>query len=187
MLIRTSKKEHSELFNTLEKSYNQQYNAAKEQAAAAIKLTKGKPSPKFTNYLNYNGGKTSLDSFKGKYVYIDVWATWCKPCIGEIPALKSLEKKYHTKNIAFVSISIDSENTAGSWENAFAKWNKMVKSKSLTGTQLYAGEDVEFIKEYVVTGIPRFILIDPKGNIVNSNAPRPSNPDLEDLFKELGI
>jgi thiol-disulfide isomerase/thioredoxin len=187
MLVRTNDKQNSEFFTMLEKSYDKQHAAAKQQEMASIKLAKGKPSPKFKNYINYKGGKTSLDALKGKYVYIDIWATWCNPCIAEIPALKSLEKKYHNKNIRFVSISIDDKSTAGSWDKALAKWKKMVKDKNLTGTQLYAGEDIEFMKEYLVTGIPRFILIDPKGNIVNPNAPRPSNPALENLFKELGI
>jgi thiol-disulfide isomerase/thioredoxin len=187
MLVRTNDAQNSEFFNMLEKSYDQQHAAAKQQTATSINLTKGKPSPKFENYTNYKGGKTSLDALKGKYVYIDVWATWCNPCIAEIPALKILEKKYHTKNIHFVSISIDDKRTAGSWDKASAKWRKMVKDKNLTGIQLYAGEDMSFMKAYMVTGIPRFILIDPKGNIVSQNAPRPSNPALENLFKELGI
>jgi thiol-disulfide isomerase/thioredoxin len=187
MLVRTNDMQNNEFFNMLEKNYDKQHAAAKKQADASLKLSKGNPSPTFNNYVNYKGGKTSLESLKGKYVYIDVWATWCNPCIAEIPALKSLEKKYHNKNIRFVSISIDDKRTAGSWEKAIDKWRKMVKDKNLTGTQLYAGQDIQFMKEYFVTGIPRFILIDPKGNIVNPNAPRPSNPALENLFKELGI
>ena len=187
MLIRKNDKQNSEFFKMLEQSYDQQHAASKQQQEASSKLTKGNPSPKFNNYINYKGGKTSLDDLKGKYLYIDVWATWCNPCIAEIPALKSLEKKYHNKNIRFVSISIDDKRTAGSWDKALAKWKAMVKDKNLTGTQLYAGEDIEFMRDYLVTGIPRFILIDPKGNIVNPNAPRPSNPALENLFKELGI
>src|SRR5690606_24488004 len=71
-------------------------------------LVKGNPSPKF-NYENHKGGTTSLDDLKGKFVYIDVWATWCGPCKAEIPFLKEVEKKYHGKNIEFVSISIDNE------------------------------------------------------------------------------
>lgn len=187
MLIRKNDQQNNEFFNMLEKSYDQQHAAAKQQELAYVKLAKGKPSPKFKNYVNFKGGKTSLDALKGKYVYIDVWATWCNPCLAQIPSLKALEKKYHNKNIHFLSISIDDKNTAGSWEKAYSKWKAMVKDKNLTGIQLYAGEDIDFMKEYLVTGIPRFILIDPKGNIVNPNAPRPSDPALENLFKELGI
>src|SRR5690606_6335643 len=56
-------------------------------------LAKGNTSPKF-DYENHKGGTTSLESLKGKFVYIDVWATWCGPCIREIPSMKEVEKKY---------------------------------------------------------------------------------------------
>ena len=62
----------------------------------------GMPSPIFENYENHKGGTTSLSDFKGKYVYVDVWATWCGPCKREIPSLKKVEAQYHGKNIAFV-------------------------------------------------------------------------------------
>lgn len=187
MLVRINDKQNNGFFEFLEKNYDSQHANAKLAASAKKLLAKGNPSPTFKNYTNYNGTTSSLNSFKGKYVYIDVWATWCKPCLGEIPALKILEKKYHNKNIQFISLSIDDERTAGSWENAKSKWKKMVKLKNLTGVQLYAGKDIQFIKDYQVSSIPRFILIDPKGNIVDANAPRPSDPNLENVFKELGI
>ncbi|OEK08341.1 hypothetical protein A8C32_02495 [Flavivirga aquatica] len=146
----------------------------------AILALKGKASPKFVDYENHAGGLTSLDDLKEKYVYIDLWATWCGPCKAEIPFLKKVEKEYHGKNIEFVSISIDREN-------AYETWRKMVTDKELTGIQLYAKGDKTFTEAYKVTGIPRFILIDPQGNIVSADAPRPSDSELIDLFKELSI
>ena len=145
-------------------------------------LNPGKPSPKFVDYRNHDGGKTSLDDLKGKYVYVDVWATWCGPCIREIPALKEMEAKFHDKNLAFVSVSIDKESD-------FEKWKTMVDEKELEGVQLFADNDwnSQFVKDYQIEGIPRFILIDPHGNIVNSNAPRPSNPELVSLLESLQI
>jgi thiol-disulfide isomerase/thioredoxin len=151
-------------------------------------MAKGTPSPKFENYTDFKGGKKSLDSFKGKYVYMDIWATWCGPCIREIPFLNTLEKEYHNKNIAFVSISTDeSRRSGGSWEAAENKWKKFVKAKQLTGTQLWAGQDYDFQQAYQINSIPRFILIDPQGNIVDANAPRPSDPRLKEIFTSLGI
>jgi thiol-disulfide isomerase/thioredoxin len=131
------------------------------------------PSPSF-DYDNYKGGKTKLEDFKGKYVYIDVWATWCGPCRAEIPFLKKVEEKYHDKNIAFVSISIDKLKD-------LEKWKTMVKDKELGGVQVFADNDwnSQFVKDYKITGIPRFILIDPKGNILKADAERPSSPKLE--------
>jgi len=145
-------------------------------------LTKGRPSPKFVGYENYAGGKTSLDDLKGKYVYVDVWATWCGPCKREIPFLKEVEEKYHGKNIEFVSISIDKASD-------HKKWKTMVNEKELGGIQLFADNDWNsaFVKDYQIQGIPRFLLIDTEGNIVDSNAPRPSSSELIDLFTELSI
>jgi thiol-disulfide isomerase/thioredoxin len=147
-----------------------------------IKLSKGQPSPKFVDYENYKGGTLSLDDLKGKFVYVDVWATWCGPCKGQIPFLKKIEKEYHDKNIVFISMSIDKKDD-------HEKWKKMVKEKSLTGIQLFAPNDwkSDFVTNYGIRGIPRFILIDKEGNIVDSNAPRPSSPDLKKLFDELKI
>ncbi|PHS54728.1 MAG: hypothetical protein COB01_00915 [Lutibacter sp.] len=147
-----------------------------------IAVAKGQPSPKFVGYENYTGGTTSLDDLKGKYVYVDVWATWCGPCKREIPFLKEIEKKYHGKNIEFVSISVDKAKDHG-------KWLDMVKEKELKGIQLFSDKDWEsdFVKGYLIKGIPRFILIDPNGIIVSSNAPRPSDDKLIETFNELGI
>ena len=141
----------------------------------------GKPSPGF-NLENYKGGKTSLKSLRGKYVYIDVWATWCAPCRQQIPALKKIEEQYKGKNIAFISMSIDKKSDK-------AKWRKMIKDDKLGGIQLFSEKDwnSKFVKDYQITGIPRFILIDPKGNIVDANAPRPTDPRLVALFTSLKI
>lgn len=146
----------------------------------ATKLAKGIESPKFVDYENFKGGTTSLDDLKGKYVYIDMWATWCNPCKQEIPFLQKVEKKYHGKNIEFVSISVDSERD-------YETWKKMVADKELTGIQLYSKRDKNFSGAYKVNSIPRFILIDPQGNIVDANAPRPSSPRLIELFNSLKI
>ena len=141
----------------------------------------GKPSPKF-DYENQKGGKTSLESLKGKYVYIDVWATWCGPCLQEVPSLQKVEEQYQGKNIEFVSISVDNIKDR-------EKWSNLVNKKQLGGIQLLADKDLssDFIKQYGILAIPRFILIDPNGNIVNSDAPKPSETKLIDLFNELKI
>ena len=167
----------------IENSTNEKNNTTiTEKYNKLVGLKAGRPSPQFKNYENYKGGTTSLEDLKGKYVYIDVWATWCGPCIAEIPSLKKVEKEFHGKNIEFVSISIDKASD-------HKKWETMVAAKELSGIQLFADNDWNsgFVKDYQINGIPRFILIDPDGNIVNSNAPRPSNPRLVELFTELNI
>ncbi|PNQ72371.1 thioredoxin [Hanstruepera neustonica] len=153
-------------------------------------LPKGADSPTFEDYENFDGSTTSLADLKGKYVYIDVWATWCGPCKAEIPALKEIEKEYHDKNIQFVSMSIDDDRThGGSWDKAREDWKAMVKDKELGGVQIFApnGWQSEFVQNYKINGIPRFILIDPDGKVVTPDAPRPSSPKLKELFTELSI
>jgi thiol-disulfide isomerase/thioredoxin len=150
--------------------------------ASMVNLAEGKDSPVFENYENFKGGKTSLKDLKGKYVYIDVWATWCAPCKAEIPFLKTLEKEYEGKNIQFVSISVDKQN-------AHDAWKKMVKEKEMSGIQLFADNNFEskFIKDYGINSIPRFILIDPNGKIVDADTMRPSNPKIKDFLNKLNL
>lgn len=142
-------------------------------------ITKGNPSPVF-DYENHKGGTTALAALKGKYVYVDVWATWCGPCLREIPYLKEVEEAYIGKNIEFVSISIDTEKD-------YEKWKMMVSEKQLGGIQLMADNNwkSKFVEDYAILGIPRFILIDPQGNIVSADAPRPSDPKLKVMLDEL--
>ena len=153
--------------------------SAKIEQKIITKQLDGKPSPQFS-YTNHKGGETSLADLKGKYVYIDIWATWCAPCRQEIPFLQEAEKMYENKNITFVSISIDEEKTR-------EKWNTMVTEKSLGGIQLIADNawKSDFITAYGIKSIPRFILIDPQGNIVNADAPRPSDPELKNILDKL--
>ena len=150
----------------------QRYNQLKS-------LTAGNASPTF-DYENYKGGTTSLSDLKGKYVYIDVWATWCGPCLREIPSLKEVEKDYAGKNIQVVSISIDEPKD-------YDKWKQMISEKSLGGLQLMADNNwnSKFVKDYAILGIPRFILVDPKGDIVSADAPRPSDPELRKMLNAL--
>jgi thiol-disulfide isomerase/thioredoxin len=151
-------------------------------------MPKGSPSPIFKDYENHDGTKTSLADLKGKNVYIDVWATWCGPCKAEIPALKVLEHDYEEKNIAFVSLSVDDPRAHnGSWEVANQAWRAMIKDKALGGIQLLApkGWESEFIRAFKINSIPRFILLDTEGNILDPSAPRPSDPKLRTLLDKV--
>lgn len=139
------------------------------------KIVSGQPSPVFEGE-NMEGKMVSLADLKGKFVYIDVWATWCGPCRGEIPHLKKLEEKYHGKDIEFVSLSCDQDKEA---------WKKMVTKDELKGVQLHIGNKAAFMDDYMITGIPRFILLDKDGKIISANMSRPSNAETAQKFDEL--
>ena len=166
-----------------------------QSIALKTELPKGSPSPVFENYENIDGTTMSLSDLKGKYVYVVIWATWCGPCKAEIPSLKALEKEYHGKNIEFLSISIDDGRgfKADTPELALAAskegWKKMISEKEMGGIQLFSDKawKSDFIQAYKIRGIPRFLLIDPNGNIVTPDAPRPSSESIKELFAELNI
>ena len=139
------------------------------------KLKAGAPSPSFV-CPDINGRTVALADLKGKFVYIDVWATWCGPCRGELPHLKTLEEKYADKDIHFVSLSCDKDKKA--WEN-------MVKKDAMKGIQLHLGTESTFMDAYLINGIPRFILLDREGKIISSNMTRPSDPKTAEKFNEL--
>lgn len=176
-LIASENKKTEELFTSLEEQ-------RKLQLEINEKLGKGKPSPKFENYKNYEGGTASLEDFEGSYVFIDIWATWCVPCIVEMPFMREIEEEYAGKNIKFIGLSVDTEDHED-------KWRKMIVNKDLaTGaTQLLADKDMqsEFIQNYYINAIPRFILLDPKGNIISYDAPRPSDEKLREVLNSLDI
>ena len=132
------------------------------------------------SFKNAAGKQVRLSDWQGKAVLLNIWATWCGPCIREIPSLKALEADYHDKNIEFVSISIDEMKDHEKWQN-------MVTARELGGIQLFADNNwsSDFVVGYGIKGIPRFIMLGPDGTIVNADAPRPSNPDVRELFDKL--
>tara|TARA_B100000768_G_scaffold132212_1_gene122839 strand:+ start:954 stop:2348 length:1395 start_codon:yes stop_codon:yes gene_type:complete len=148
------------------------FDRMKEKYNRIKNLKKGSPSPSF-NYPDSSGNNISLESLKGKLVYVDVWATWCGPCKLQIPFLKQLEEQYRDKDIAFVSLSIDQLKNISNWKD-------MIVDKELEGIQIIADKAwrSKFVTDYVIEGIPRFILIDKNGNLMDPMAPRPaSNKD----------
>lgn len=167
------------------------FNASelKEKLTTRYKsVNETKPTMASVNFIyeNHQGGTTSLSDLKGKIVYVEVWATWCGPCIAEMPSLKELIAYFKNDNIEFVSISIDSKND-------YEKWKAMVLAKNVGGIQLYADEGLksDFMKGFNVGLLPRSILLDQNGNIITPHAPRPSDSTtkqyLEDVVKRSKI
>ena len=121
------------------------------------------------SFKDINNKEIALSDFKGKYIYIDVWATWCKPCKVEHVFLKELEEHFSDNDeLQIMSISIDRE---------YDKWEKYISSKSIEGTQLYSGSNSDFVKFYDIGALPRFIFIDKAGRIISPDEIRPSNPE----------
>lgn len=139
----------------------------------------GKPAPAFT--LNSNDNKSfSLTDFKGKVVYLDLWASWCGPCRKETPYLTALYKKYKDDSrIAIISIAVADAEQA---------WRKALQEDNPSWLQLW-DKTGEVQGAYAANMIPQFVVINKKGEIVNFNAPEPSTgKKLEDLLlKEMEL
>ena len=105
-----------------------------------------------------------FSQLRGKYVYIDLWASWCVPCCREVPHLQKLEKELENKDVVFLSISIDQKVEA---------WKKKMADLQVHGNQWHDSEGT-LGKALNVKGIPFFLIYDKEGKLYMYNAPRPS-------------
>ncbi len=141
------------------------------------RLSTGQPAFDFTG-KDQQGNTVKLSDFKGKLVYVDVWATWCGPCKYEIPYLDTLETDYHGKDIVFISYSIDED---------YAAWMKFVPENKLQGVQII-GEKAwqsDLCIKYKIMGVPTFMLFDREGKIVSVKMTRPSDKKTREKFDSL--
>ena len=140
-----------------------------QRMQAAIALQAGSPSPLF-NLADTSGKFYQLDAMKGKVVYIDLWASWCGPCKEETPHLKKVYDVFKNNNkIQIISIaSFDAKNRARRYD--------IIKKDGMNWLQLEDTND-SFAKSYHASSIPRFIIIDKLGKIVDSDAVRPSDTE----------
>lgn len=169
----------SYFYNSEKQEYNDKKERLLELHEKFLNLPKiGDPAIDFT-YPDIEGNIISLSDFKGSYVYVDVWATWCWPCRYQIPFLSQLEKDYHDSNIVFMSVSVDEEKDKQSWVN-------MIEEQNMGGVQLFAaGWNNTITQNYLIRGIPRFMLFDTKGNVISLNAARPSSDEIREIFDGL--
>jgi thiol-disulfide isomerase/thioredoxin len=138
------------------------------------KMQVGNAAPEF-ELIDQNKNRVSISSLKGKYVYLDFWASWCLPCLQEQKLKQTLKEKY-SDDISFVSISIDKKFSSMS--------NYLTSNKNLNSIFLYAGMDQVLLERYNVKAIPCYYLIDPQGRLLRSPAQKPSE-NIELLFQSL--
>lgn len=130
-------------------------------------LSGGVEAPNWTA-KDIKGNDVSLSSFKGHYVFVEIWATWCAPCIQELPYFCRLAFDYRSKNIFFVSISIDTN--IQDWKEFIA--NRQGEVTHLINTD---GFKAKFMRDYGINGVPKFMLFDPLGKVVDVKMSYPSD------------
>jgi thiol-disulfide isomerase/thioredoxin len=150
------------------------HDALQKSLAVLLKFGKGDMASDFTA-VDMNGRKVSLSSLKGKVIYVDLWATWCGPCLAEMPHYDSLKIKYKDNNqVAFVSLSIDDGTDL---------WIKNVEKRNADGIQWLINRTK--LDAYNIVGIPRTLLIDKNFKIVDMNGPVPSSKELPAILDNL--
>ncbi|HKC36716.1 MAG TPA: redoxin domain-containing protein, partial [Chitinophagaceae bacterium] len=146
---------------TVKKKYRQVY-----ESFIGDTVYIGKSSYNFS-LPDTSGQIISMKDFKGKVVFIDVWATWCGPCRGQFPYLKEIEEEYKdNQNIVFLGISLDKLKDK-------QKWLKLIQKEKLSGVQLLDDFGKSFGQKYGISAIPRFLLIDKQGKWIEIRCPKP--------------
>jgi peroxiredoxin len=157
--------EASPLFNSLSAAVRNSYDGKRYATQLAnIKITAiGSPAPDFVQN-DVNGNPVKLSSFRGKYVLIDFWASWCGPCRAENPNVVKVYDQYKDKNFTVLGVSLDQKNDRD-------KWIKAIADDHLTWTEV---SDLSFWKnaaaqKYGINAIPQNFLVDPNGNIIGKD------------------
>ena len=120
----------------------------------------------------------ALAAEKGKVILVDFWASWCVPCRKEMPAVQTLQEKRGKNNLAVVRISIDKKLEA---------WKRAAKMEGIEQEEhnyiITNWESSELYQRYQIKTIPRYLLFDPEGHLLEDDAPRPSDTELLDLIR----
>ena len=155
---------NSEYLSDLENKYSQ-----------ILTLAPGTTAPEIKG-ITSSGDNFTLSSLKGHVIYIDVWATWCRPCVEQFPASKRLQNEFgENDKVKFLFISIDKD---------LKKWRQALVKMKLGGIHINVN-GIRIRKDYLMPGIPSYILIDQSGRIVTAKAPNPSSGQVKNEIRKL--
>lgn len=143
----------------------------------------GEPVKNEVELIAFNGDQITMSEalakHKGKIIYLDFWASWCAPCIRTIPDAKKLQKEYEEKDIVFMYLSID--EVADKWRAATEEYSLHGETPSYLITNKKRSRNLDYLN---VKSIPRYMIYDREGNLVEGDAPRPETEEIRILFNK---
>ena len=149
--------------DTIERAREQMTDLARGESAPVIKG------------IGPGGEAYSIEDLSGKVIYIDVWATWCSGCVKNIPAMYTLQEEFsEDPDLVFLFVSVDED---------LDRWKAYI-SKLPAGLHMNA-HNSGLYKDYMIGGIPHYMIIDASGDIYLSNAPGPDSREIKNILEEL--
>jgi peroxiredoxin len=147
-----------EVYTTLLSRFNESPDLRRKVEADLKRLDQvGKPAPT-VDAQDIAGRPVRLEAYRGKYVLLDFWATWCSPCIAELPRLQAATQTYRDAGFEVIGVSLDESKTAVA---------DLVKARNLSWRQIHNGSSTaDLVEAFGVTSIPASYLIDPAGTVV---------------------
>jgi thiol-disulfide isomerase/thioredoxin len=147
-----------------------------ESRSEALSPDQREPAPDLIFY-NLKKKKVRISDFRGKVVYMDVWASWCQPCFAAFPSMQILSEKFPSGNAIFLTVSTDKKRRI---------WKKTLRKEKIPGLNVWAGKGAPIVNALEVYTLPRYILIDKQGRIAQIQAKFPSGveSDLRALLDE---
>lgn len=145
-----------------------------------LKLTTDEKAPEIIVQNIITQEKELLSTYTGKTIYLDFWATWCGPCIKELPAFTKLKTDFQDrKDVVFLKVSVDQD---------LEKWKAFEEEKDAANKESFVLSPTtrnSAMDNYALHAVPRYIIIGKDGNILNTNAPMPSSANIKQVLADI--